>query len=392
MKENFLKIAAMLIAAMLLVVSCTQEVAPKNEELVEVKIGVGRSSRDIEIDPADGAKITYKYTLTPEWSMVDNGTPIHGAVTTETAIDNKTYGIDDTPSVTTLGLVTPGLWKVTVKGYMNDEAVLEGALKTYFSGSSTSATVFVAPVSNSNEAAKGTLEITLKMQDLGATEKNKINYSITTLGVEGSVSGTIENSTMTDHVGTYGKVTLSNRINAGFNTITFSIPGVKGGITETFLMLPGRTVTITGSVYPSDFVDSPISVSVIDLSTAELAIKNGDEVVGKTDVAVSSAEGATTVEMYVLNNGTEYTFSFTEDADVKGLPSDAGSLRRTYQWYVGSKIIPSATNATATSTALGIKTTSGDYAITCVTTYEFTIDGQDYKIEASATEGKVRVK
>lgn len=403
MKKNFLKVAALLIAAMLLVVSCSQEVAPKNEgnELVEVKIGIGRSSRDILITPNDGEnKITYMYTLTPEWSMVDNGTPIYGAVTTETAINNSTYGIDDAPGVTSLGLVTPGLWKVEVFGYMKqgniDVLVLKGATTAYFAKGASTKTVFVAPVSSNS--GSGTVSFELYMQDLGTESKlNNIKYTIQTLdlGETGKSEGRLTPA-ITDNVGKY-ETAAGISVKAGFNTVTLSIVNdegtvEKGGITKTFLMLPGRTVTIKGSVYPSEFVTSPINISVIDLSTAVLAIKNGDEVVEKTDVAVSSAESATTVEMYVLNNGTDYNFSFTEDADVEGLPSDAGSLRRTYQWYVGSEAIPSATNATATSNALGIKTTSGDYAITCVTTYEFTIDGQDYKIKASATEGKVRVK
>ena len=39
MKKNFLMVASLLIAAMLMVVSCTQEVAPKNE-LVKATIGL----------------------------------------------------------------------------------------------------------------------------------------------------------------------------------------------------------------------------------------------------------------------------------------------------------------------------------------------------------------
>ena len=47
MKKNFLMVAALLIAVMLMVVSCTQEVAPKNE-LVKASFSVG-FGKDIKI-------------------------------------------------------------------------------------------------------------------------------------------------------------------------------------------------------------------------------------------------------------------------------------------------------------------------------------------------------
>ena len=40
MKKNFLKVAALLIAAMLMVVSCTQEVAPVDNGLVKASVNI----------------------------------------------------------------------------------------------------------------------------------------------------------------------------------------------------------------------------------------------------------------------------------------------------------------------------------------------------------------
>ena len=135
MKKNFMAIAALLIAAMLLVVSCSQEVAPKadvDNGLVEAKIGVGISSRDIAINAADGNTndITYKYTLEPMWQELENGTPIVGKVTSETELGkgNLSEGLTTT---NTNKLVTPGLWKVTVFGYVTvgseEKLVIKGA-------------------------------------------------------------------------------------------------------------------------------------------------------------------------------------------------------------------------------------------------------------------------
>ena len=51
MKKNFLMVASLLIAAMLMVVSCTQEVAPKNDGLVEAKLGLAYG-KDVTVDIA----------------------------------------------------------------------------------------------------------------------------------------------------------------------------------------------------------------------------------------------------------------------------------------------------------------------------------------------------
>ena len=98
-------VASLLIAAMLLVVSCTQEVAPKNE-LVEVKLSTV-FGRDIEI--TGGTKtdsLKYKYTMTPNWIHWESGKKgigseeISGIVKTETPVA-PTPAINATPVATT---------------------------------------------------------------------------------------------------------------------------------------------------------------------------------------------------------------------------------------------------------------------------------------------------
>ena len=108
MKKNFLKVAAMLIAAMLMVVSCTQEIAPVNNELVEARLGLAYG-KDVTVNTADGAVITYTYALEPQWVQNQdfNGTQIYGTKA-ETAI-NGTYKVSETVSDVSLGDVTPGL-------------------------------------------------------------------------------------------------------------------------------------------------------------------------------------------------------------------------------------------------------------------------------------------
>ena len=69
MKKNFMAIASLLIAAMLLVVSCAPEAKVENNDvandLVDVKLSVA-FGKAVKIDTADEARIQYKYTLTPK--------------------------------------------------------------------------------------------------------------------------------------------------------------------------------------------------------------------------------------------------------------------------------------------------------------------------------------
>ena len=65
MKKNFLKVAALLIAAMLLVVSCAPEAkvetVEKNNGLVDAKLNVA-FGKAVKIEADNNAKIQYKYS------------------------------------------------------------------------------------------------------------------------------------------------------------------------------------------------------------------------------------------------------------------------------------------------------------------------------------------
>ena len=401
MKKNFMAIASLLIAAMLLVVSCAPEanVEGKVEDgLVEAVIGLGRSAKDITIANKDNAvaHITYKYSLQPAWSSKDTEAPIYGAVSDNEAemkpIDGS-HNIDAVVSNVSLGKVTPGLWKIHVIGYNSDKKVLEGRASAYFNGTGTAATVFVAPVSTDETVS---VTIKLKMQDLEGTETatlNKIKYSFTNLNGGNAVEATMEPKDATEtspaNVKEY-EATVS--VKSGFNTVTFSLPGYvngKGGITKTFLAIPGVPVTITGSVTPAEFKDGTADIKVLSIEGGSIAIKNGQTTVGQT-----SEDGA---NIYALTKGTPYTFTYSNSKiDKNSEPYKSaiaaagaeGSIR-TYTWFVGDTPITNIDGSEFTHNFSDYE--PGYYNITCIETVSFTRDGQDYKLRTSATLANVRV-
>lgn len=396
MKKNFLMVAALLIAAMLLVVSCTQEVAPKNDGLVEAKLGLAYG-KDVTVGTANNEVITYTYQLTPMWSGVDNSTEIYGNKV-ETAANNAAkYSVSATVSDVDMGLVTPGLWKITVRGYtgyssINDKGklVLFGENNAYFVNGSSNATVIVSPTTSTGV---GTVDISLEMQDLGEG-KNVINYSIYnvtegkyyTETAEETVNETVENTPRTysldrsqnavDNVYTYTK-TLSN-VKAGYNTITFSTneSAGDGGIVKTFLVIPGNTVTIRGSVSPSEFQTAKADIVTVSMKGATLSI-----------TGQNPAESG----MYSLFTGNSYTVNVdTKDILItlaNNLPVGVAETTPEFKWYVNGV---EQTGNTGTSYVFN-QSAAGDYTVTCTFKYSFTKDGSTYTWIGDASLGKIRV-
>ena len=396
MKKNFLMVAALLIAAMLMVVSCTQEVAPKNDGLVEAKLGLAYG-KDVTVGTANNEVITYTYQLTPMWSGVDNSTEIYGNQK-ETVVNNdKKYTVSTPVSNVDMGLVTPGLWKITVRGYTGfssltdkGEQVLFGENNAYFVKESGKATVIVSPTTSTGV---GTVDISLEMQDLGEG-KNVINYSIYnvtegkyyTETAEETVNETVENTPRTysldrsqnavDNVYTYTK-TLRN-VKAGYNTITFSTKesAGNGGIVKTFLVIPGNTVTIRGSVSPSEFQTAKAEIVTVSMSGATLSI---------TDQ--TPAESG----MYSLNKGTNYTVNVNTNDILttlaSNLPEGATAGTTEYKWYVNGGEIE---GQTGTSYVFN-QSDAGDYTVTCTFKYSFVKDQKTYTWIGDASLGKIRV-
>lgn len=395
MKKNFLKVASLLIAAMLLVVSCAQEVKAPESNLVEAKLGLAYG-RDVSIavdNVENQSVITYTYSLKPMWDKLTNGTEIFGEKTD--ADISGSFGVSATVENVNIGPVTPGLWEIHVKGKAGGKVVLEGKTAAYFvKGASNTATVFVSPV---NTDATETVKIELKMEDLGVEGKNVINYTITNLAKGTSTAtATLSRTKNSDASYTYKAMNGEAEgitVNAGYNTITFttSESAGEGGITKTFLLIPGLPVKIIGSVYPAEFVSGKASIKVLSMTGATLGIKNGE-----TTVNVD-----TTDKVFKLTNGASYSISVDDstlnlNAVTSGLPAGTINGVTTYNWYVnGVKVETGISNDGKTLTFS--KTVAGDYTVTCTIEYDYTYtNAKDnskttYKAIGDASLGNVRV-
>ena len=299
MKKNFLKVAALLIAAMLLVVSCSQEVkAPEAEDngLVEARLSVG-FGRDLIVGGYTKTEtLVYKYTMTQGWTnpTVGYDEPVIG----------NTNGAKQFKNGNSIGYVTPGLWNITVDAYESNAAdakkIFTGKASVYFSSQNQSATVFLEPVNDT----KNSITFDFYMQDLGKTYgvdfevkytiskngvavKNQKNIAFTDAeAVEVNKTGS-DNTSVYDNQKNYKKTVID--LESGYYTVTVAVyvkgkngPELKGGITKGFLISNGANATITGHIEPSDYENVVIDAVFVNVNTS-LAVSYNDTTLSLVD-------------------------------------------------------------------------------------------------------------
>lgn len=278
MKKNFLMVASLLIAAMLMVVSCSQEVAPKNENLVNASISIA-DTRSLSTTGEEFGSVTYEYKLTPKFSQIDTNSTIVG-----------TKDWTPMPSDNKLGYVTQGLWLIEVRGSIKNtengqevtKVALEGSANHYFNNQNEVAKVFVDP-----KAGTGKVNINIQMQDLDelvdTKSKYEVKYDLVALDSTQTVQSTPLTRTVTTtanmkNISDYKSGDVS--IATGYYRLTINVWGpaiesdgsvnesaqkvLLGGTTKSIRVLEGRTVAVTGSIEPKDFDKSVVDVMLIE--------------------------------------------------------------------------------------------------------------------------------
>lgn len=390
MKKNFMAIASLLIAAMLLVVSCAPEakVEGKVEDgLVNASFGVAYG-KDVTVAVNDDVDIHYTYTLLPKWDELENGVPIYGKIENGNErgdLGNKKIN-DPFNNKIELGYVTPGLWEITVEGKIGNDVVMRGVTRAYFRNASTgssnnvsankSATVYVAPVNN---VTTGKLSISIEMEDLGDGSDIEVNKIECKLDGNTDVTLRREATSGKNHVYTYSAT--KNNVTSGYHYITFTVPGYDGGVTKSFLMLPGSgtgtteaekiDVKITGSVIPSKFVDSEASIKVISLGQNNITVAGTVFNGSASPKEVTGGDVEVSIEAFTKPNAPYGATNVSENVS--------------YQWYLDGEEYGSAIEGTA-STKINVPTAPGYYNITCIATFSYKLDNVQYNIYGNETQ------
>ena len=381
MKKNFLKVAALLIAAMLLVVSCSQEVkAPENNGLVEAKLTT-TFGRDIEIkDGTSTSALTYKYTMVPNWNGGDKvGTEdISGIVNNETVVEKDK----------SLGWVTPGLWTVKVFAYDGEQKVFEGENDAYFSNKNNKVTVYLRPVDDANN---NKLTFNIEMQDLDVNGGlYKLKYSVVgtpKTDEDGSDATTNKTGELTrsdsakQNVGVYTLDENDTKLNAlpsDYYRVTVSIYDgdnkLLGGITKGVLLSNGDEGKVTGNIEPSDYIKAQFDVKLINVVTSLIpgnVAYYSDTAYSVTTETDNTAKAAKVV--ITLKNDTIIT-NYDDSIDI-----DEDGISITHTWYVDGETVASPNpNAETGVDGAGNKTLTlkdtvpGYKNVSCQTIYSMT--------------------
>ncbi len=358
MKKNFLMVASLLIAAMLMVVSCTQEVAPKNDGLVEVTLNTSAARSVLKYDGLKIEDVNYMYKLAAQWTPAENQDAVVGNTTGKEEADNEGF-VNFKDEDNNIGYVSQGLWSVEVRGYINDKLVLSGSTQVYFNNNNKTVTVYVQPI---EDAEKASLDLNIKVNDHDATT------TVPSAGNEGywiyytieNVSGTVVNNC--NGIGLTRGDTLDNGYRTWSSTVSNLTPGyyrvtvtmkngsnVVGGITKGVLLFAGDSASLSGSVNSMDFVEGTLDIVYPSISL------------------VIESEGSATVGSEVTYTATPKTDSFTK------LPTGYQVSDPTYTWYENGGEVSATTGENNVNTFKKTYITPGNKTVTCVVTYTLTI-------------------
>ena len=334
MKKNFLAIVSLLIAAMLLVISCSQEVAPVDNGLVNVTLSTSVSGKALEVTGGAEGTISYSYIVTPQWE--DDG--VDRIVGPE---GEKNIGTSLGGNIS-LGYMSQGLWRIYVKGVRNNKIVLEGTTDAYIAKDSSNVVVFLKARTGENTA---TLSFDIDVNDLeNGGSDHKVLYSIVGTGTvyvnnvgtfnhngelsRGTASNTVgdNNHESVSKSATYAlpsetEITLS----PGYYRVTVSLKETKengvvvGGITRGFLVLNDDTeLEVGGYVTAADFVNGSLNiirpeVSVVSLTAVE---KNSNDPISEDVYTITGENNSVTV----VFTATPTSTTTNESSPVTGSP------------------------------------------------------------------------
>lgn len=365
MKKNFLAIASLLIAAMLLMVSCNQEVAPVDNGRVKASLLIDDSRKLVVRD--DIGDVTYKFRLDNQWTdlSIENGSKqdVYGETPAETW--------KDLPQDKSLGYVTQGLWTVSVRGYKGNDVVLEGSVNHYFN---TQSTVVMVPVVPSEGTGK--VNLTIQMNDLEKDDTSYYGLSYSLVALNGDTVN-VENNPFSVNKGNDGDnatYTVSELgLAAGYYLLTVNVTETVGsttkyigGSTITFLVINEGTVDIKGYVEPNTFDNDTVKIDIIaakpvlSLTDASNLTIGSDVVFGLSDEASENYIGYDhTVEYVVYVDGEIKTLN--EDYTISD--AELTVKKDTFGQIPGPKTVTLVKKVTVTPFGRNPTTIMGSYQI-----------------------------
>lgn len=396
MKKNFMAIASLLIAAMLLVVSCAPEanVEGKVEDgLVNASLMATAAGKALTVTH-EGDPLTYSVTLTAGWADDPN-------YKMDKVVGAGTINNVDIKKDIPLGWISQGLWTITVEGKRNGDTVIQGSTTKYITKGDADVVVFLGTDISSKESTY--LDFDITVNELAA---NNAGYSLkaSIVSADGRSPSFTKDCTTFDvedkgSTRTY-KITNSDTksvvsLTPGYYKVTVQLikttpaateggqakEDVIGGITRGVLVTGESKITIKGSVSASDFAKGNLTVIKPEVTISGITAKK--------DVTEKNTEGTAInliknsddlyegiVELPTSYKDESYTITYTVSASCDQTNQSGVTIKGpTYTWTVdGKPQTGSDASFKATYNAPGPKN------VTCLVTYvcSVSINGTEY--------------
>ena len=394
MKKNFMAIASLLIAAMLLVVSCAPEanVEGKVEDgLVHASLMATAAGKALTVKYPENEKLSYTVTLAAGWNADNN-------YKMDEVVGAKTITNADISKKIELGWISQGLWTVTVEGKRGSDVVVTGSTTKYITKGNEGIVVFLKTDTTYSKTTAIDFDITVN--ELAATNSG---YDLkATIERADKATGTPEitdpSFTSTPVKGTNGKnnntrkyISNNTTLTPGYYKVTVQLikttpaatgegqgtEEVIGGITRGVLVTGESKITIKGSVSASDFAKGSLNVYTpeveIDSFTAVTDASESDNILG-TDVDDSTNTYKGNVTLATFGDNDSYTITYTVGSHCTPTNQNGVTFSDpTYTWTVDGET-PTEEKASITNNSITVNYTApGHKNVTCLVTYLCTV-------------------
>lgn len=392
MKKNFMAIASLLIAAMLLVVSCAPEanVEGKVEEngFVNASLMATAAGKALTVSYPKDEALSYTITLDAKWDK-------NSEYKMDEIVGEKTIELSSISGTIDLGWISQGLWTVTVEGKRTVKTdgveskvtVVTGSTTKYITKDNKDVVVFLGTKTDSE--IKTPLDFDITVNELAT---NNAEYSLkATIERADKVNKTPSNPNLTldpadNSVGNTRNYTGNTTLTPGYYKVTVQLlngANVIGGITKGVFVKGESRITIKGSVSASDFAKGSLAViEPVVTTNMRAATDVTEENAGTISLTKTDGVNEGTVELptsykeepYTITYTVEPSYTPTEDQDGVTISSP------TYTWTVDGET-PTEEKALITDNSITVNYTAPGFKnVTCLVTYVCTvnINGTNY--------------
>lgn len=361
---------AVLLATLIMTVSCDSTPVSVKNGLVRASISLGGEEKGLVVTGGDNTVTSYRVALIPEWETGEMGESICGRIGSRSIEGTVTYGTQTfsaNGSSIDLGYLSMGRWSVYIQALNNNgNLVFEGNASTYFNHNQKDVVVYLKRVTSGSNVNVG---YNILLNQLTITDQEHVdNYKVfiqvknndnTEVVIsESEINPTISSS----EDGSVPYVSYeSNSDNPqislpqGSYVVTISLKEYEkdssswktvGGISRMLNVVSGEEAIIKGVVAPSDFV------------TPELSIPSTTIDAQLTTVPAESSQKKDNVLQFVCTD----------------MGNDKGEYNRTFHWFIeGEEVVDASMvttdNENGTSTLNFTFTSYGLWEVSCMVVY-----------------------